>query len=162
MPLQLAEPVPSPASANSSVAGSRSPLRAVIVYADDDARKRAIETLVRMTDPLHDDVRPLPWRFDTLETVNGRVTATLDLAKSEILVVSMTAACRLPAAIEHWLMSAFGGLRGTTGLLVALPGEPGQCASVEPSALQLLRRAAELAGWDFLAPESVSLQPVSV
>ena len=156
MALELASaPVPSSAT-RKSAAEPVSLLRVVIVYDDTAAYKRALRTLSRATDPLRDEVRPLPWRFDVLATFNGRVNAALELAKSEMFVLSASAAGRLPVAIEHWLLSAFGGLRGTTGLIVALLGAPGQCDAPGSTRFQLLRRAADRAGWDFLAPGAAS------
>ena len=139
-----------------STAESVRVLPVLIVYDDAAAYKRALRTLIRVTDSRRDDVRPLPWRFDTLHTIHGRMYAALELAKSEMCVISTSARDRLPVAIEDWLLSTFGGLRGTPGLGVALLGAPGQCDKPESSRFQFLRHVADRAGWDFLAPESAS------
>ncbi len=128
-------------------------LRAVILYDDAAAYQYAIQTLVRVTAAPVDNVRALPWRFDALESSNGRVTAAFELAKSNLCVISISTMGQLPLAIKHWLLCVFGGLRGSPGLIIALAGNPDQCNQADPSNLHLLRRAADLAGWDFLTPE---------
>lgn len=130
----------------------RAPLQVLILHDDWSAYQSAVRTIVGVVDPESDDVRLVPWKFSALETVTGRVSAALGLAKSHLIIVSCGGANHLPSAVENWLLSVFRGLTGSPGMLVALQGAPGRYARPGSPQLQFLRQMAERAGWNFLAP----------
>lgn len=107
-------------------------------------------------------IQPVAWCFDALATPSGRMAGALDLAKSDVLLVATSDAASIPTPAKHWLSAAFAGLRGGTGLMVALLGQAGGRTAAHATDLRLLQRTAAAAGWSFRAPEPDAFGPTPV
>ena len=124
----------------------------VAAYEDAAARERAVgfcdQLVGRFWTQVEFDVSW--WSFVSLEEVNGAREAVQKAAQAEVIVVSAAPEGDLPAAVKAWI-EAWLGLRGEReGVLAGLTGSV-DAPHVEEGPKHLyLRRAAHLAGLDYL------------
>jgi hypothetical protein len=148
-------PVIQETSALTGLGETRFPLRVVIASADRTAEQRAIRLVARLTSGLGDDLefQPLAWSFHLLNDPDWRELAVGDAARADMLVVTSTSPAKLPPAVESWVQTSIGRLRGREAAFVALLG-PDECpAGIGSPALAEIQVAAVMAGLAFFAPD---------
>jgi hypothetical protein len=129
-------------------------LRVLIGFDDQPAFQRAMRLCVRVFSEFDGglDVRPVPWNFNYLTLPEWRALAAVDAAAADIVIVSASHVDELPAGVGDWVELCLAAPRTTTGMLVALVGEPSDHGAAPSRVRSFLREVAEREGFSFLAP----------
>lgn len=131
------------------------PLCAIIVFDKGVAYRRALRVLVGLDrlvgGGLH--VRLIPWRLEEFDFSDHRTLAMENAREADVVLISMTSDVELPVALREWLLDCAPLRNGRAKLLVvALLAESEQMDPLKSSRYQFIKRSADEAGFDFLAP----------
>lgn len=129
-------------------------LRILIGFDDQPAFQRAMRLCVRVFSEFDGglDVRPVPWNFNYLTLPEWRALAAVDAAAADIVIVAASRVHELPAGVGDWVELCCAAPRSTTGMLVALVGDPADHSPAAERVRTFLREVAEREGFSFLAP----------
>jgi hypothetical protein len=129
-------------------------LRVLIGFDDQPAFQRAMRLCVRVFSEFDGglDVRPVPWNFSYLSLPEWRALAAVDAAAADIVIVAASRVDELPAGVGDWVELCLAAPRTTTGMLVALVGDPADHQPGPSRVRAFLREVAEREGFSFLAP----------
>jgi hypothetical protein len=124
----------------------------VVAYEDPAARERAVgfcdQLVGRFWTQVELDISW--WSFTSLEEATGAREAAQNAAHSELIIVSARPEGDLSAPVRAWIETVLGLRSEREGVLVGLTAN-GENPSVEEGPKHLyLRRAAHLAGMDYL------------
>ncbi|MCX6955634.1 MAG: hypothetical protein NTV51_26115 [Verrucomicrobia bacterium] len=133
------------------------PFHIVIAHDDHEAYVRALRMLNNTfrDRPEADDLRPLPWKFDDLQSEPLRKRALADAPRADVFVVSASHFTELPETVVRWLTDCFARRQNQPTAVIAL------CASlndIEAPWRRSLRETVARAGFDFLEANSPVLQ----
>ncbi len=123
-------------------------LQVLIGFDDQPAFQRAMRLCVRVFSEFDGglDVRPVPWNFSYLTLPEWRALA------ADIVIVAASRVDDLPSGMEDWVELCLATPRTTTGMLVALVGDPADHGAGPTRVRTFLREVAEREGFSFLAP----------
>jgi len=133
------------------------PLVAIIVYDKGAAYRRGLHLLVNLDRVVGGgiDVRPLPWRIAELDFADQQTLALENARAADMVIISVTGPVELPETLRRWLLSCRPTRADRPNLLiVALLGNSEAMDPPETPRHQFLKRAADEAGFHFLAPTS--------
>jgi hypothetical protein len=100
------------------------PFRALIVYADVPAARRAMTEIrnVLLATGRAYEFCPMLWRFDQLAGEHWREVALRDAAEAAIVVLASTDSAIIPAGLECWVSSLLARKQGLPITIVAVLG----------------------------------------
>lgn len=98
-------------------------------------------------------LRPLPWRFDELESVRLRALALADSPRADVFVIASSGVRPMSPRLREWLEIAFSERREKPTAVIAI----GQGAEGDGEIASTVRALAERAGIDFLESSAAAV-----
>lgn len=125
-------------------------LHVIIAHDDHAAYLRALRMLANTFygHPEAASLRPLPWRFDELESDTWRRRAVSDAPRAQVFVISKSGEGDMPATVYRWLEECFALRKDFSTAVIALCDDAGALPGA--SCRRRLRQMAVEAGLDFL------------
>jgi hypothetical protein len=135
--------------------GDKPMFRAVLIYQDLAAGKRANEFCDKLARRLEDDcgISQQMWNFNVLAVPEIRNIAASAAAAADIVVLSISSATALPAKVKEWIEMWLWLVDLTRPALVALFGSP---SGTNEAVVAYLRNAARRKGIDFFSHATLS------